>query len=129
MDPTIRAAVIARAGSRCEYCHLPQDAEPLFRFHVEHIIARQHHGSDELENLALACHHCNLHKGPNLTVPDPDDGALVPLFDPRHDAWAEHFRFDGSEIIGLTPIGRATARLLAFDTADRAELRQHTSRT
>jgi hypothetical protein len=28
-------------------------------------------GSDDPDNLALACHHCNLHKGPNLAGVDP----------------------------------------------------------
>src|SRR5437016_3905081 len=37
------------------------------RFHVEHIVARQHGGSDTVENLALACPECNRHKGTNLT--------------------------------------------------------------
>lgn len=27
-------------GYRCEYCCLPQDAEPFFACHVEHIVAR-----------------------------------------------------------------------------------------
>src|SRR6202035_5587940 len=43
----------------CEYCLLPQDAEPFFAYHVEHIVARQHGRSDDHENLALACYHCN----------------------------------------------------------------------
>lgn len=67
MDRAARAAVRARAGDRCEYCGLEQRSLPLVTFHVEHVIPRQHGGGDEPENLALACHHCNLHKGPNLT--------------------------------------------------------------
>jgi hypothetical protein len=31
------------------------------------------------ENLAFACYHCNLHKGPNLSGIDQDSGALVRL--------------------------------------------------
>jgi hypothetical protein len=49
----------------CEYCHLPSRFCPL-TFHVDHITPRQHGGSTEPDNLALACLHCNRHKGPNL---------------------------------------------------------------
>ena len=32
---------------------------------------------DEVDNLALACHRCNLHKGPNLSGIDPLTGDPV----------------------------------------------------
>jgi hypothetical protein len=66
-------AVRRRAGNRCEYCHLPQEA---FRrgFHTEHIVARQHGGPTSLDNLAFACWSCNLKKGPNLSGIDPATG-------------------------------------------------------
>src|SRR4051794_18394911 len=32
--------------------------------HVEHIVARQHGGADDPDNLALACNRCNASKGP-----------------------------------------------------------------
>ncbi len=60
MDAHLRQSVRQRAEGRCEYCGLRQDQEPL-SFHVEHITSRQHGGKDTPENLALACHHCNLH--------------------------------------------------------------------
>ena len=85
MDEQLRQTVRERADHRCEYCCLPQDAEPFFVYHVEHIVARQHGGSDDNENLALACYHCNAHKGPNLSALDPESGALVRLFNPRLD--------------------------------------------
>ena len=66
MDERLRQTVRERADYRCEYCCLPQSAEPFFAYHVEHIVARQHGGRDDSENLALACYHCNAHKGPNL---------------------------------------------------------------
>ena len=62
MDQALCNLVHERAGNRCEYCHIRQEEEPFFRFHIEHLIARQHGGSDDASNLALACHHCNLHK-------------------------------------------------------------------
>jgi 5-methylcytosine-specific restriction endonuclease McrA len=42
---------------------LPQELSEL-RFHIEHVIPRQHGGSDDADNLALACPDCNLRKGP-----------------------------------------------------------------
>jgi hypothetical protein len=56
MDERLRQTVRERAGYRCEYCCLPQDAEPFFAYHVEHIVARQHGGRDDSGNLALACY-------------------------------------------------------------------------
>jgi predicted helicase len=47
MDEALRHFVRERANHRCEYCHLPQDAEPFFAYHVEHIVARQHGGGKE----------------------------------------------------------------------------------
>ena len=62
MDASTRGLVQRRAGERCEYCRLHQEHSELIH-HVEHIVARQHGGSDDPDNLALACHRCNLHKG------------------------------------------------------------------
>jgi 5-methylcytosine-specific restriction endonuclease McrA len=91
--------------------------------HVEHIVAKQHGGSDDAENLALACHRCNLQKGPNLAGIDPVSGELVPLFHPRRDEWNNHFRLLEVHIEGVTPTRRATVKVLAMNDARRLELR------
>jgi hypothetical protein len=111
-----------RARDRCEYCHLPAAAYPLL-FHVDHIIARQHGGETELDNLALACLHCNRHKGPNIAGVDPATGSLSRLFHPRRDEWAGHFEWHGSELCGKTPVGRATIAVLAINDPDIAVVR------
>ena len=54
MDERLRQTVRERADHRCEYCCLRQEAEPFFAYHVEHIVARQHGGTDDNANLALA---------------------------------------------------------------------------
>src|SRR5437868_2078149 len=95
MDAAIRERVRRRAARRCEYCRIHEDDDPLFEFHVEHIIAKQHGGRDSLANLALACHQDNLRKGPNLTGIDPQTGRLTKLFHPRRHKWSWHFRWDG----------------------------------
>lgn len=125
MDNALRSMVRHRAGNVCEYCRLPQAASPIVRFHVEHVIARQHGGQTEPDNLALACSHCNLHKGPNIAGIDPESGQLVPLYHPRKDRWVDSFAWDGTVVVGRTPIGRATVELLAMNTWDRVEVREN----
>lgn len=123
MDAPTKALVRARAADRCEYCRSHQDDEPFFRLQIEHVIGKQHGGSDDPDNLALACPHCNLHKGPNLAGLDPLDDALTPLFHPRRQRWADHFAHRGPLIIGQTPTGRATVRVLNMNDWMRVELR------
>ena len=123
MDAATRQRVRQRANQRCEYCHLPQSAAPFLSFHIEHIRASQHGRDDALDNLALACPDCNRHKGPNLSSIDPDTQQLVPLFHPRTDLWDQCFDLEGQVIVGLNPVGRATARLLAMNDDVRAEMR------
>lgn len=119
----LRNLVRTRAGGRCEYCGLRQDEDPFFRFHIEHVIARQHGGPTTADNLALACHHCNLHKGPNLSGIDPENGAMVALFNPRVQRWEEHFALRGTLVVGLTEIGRATVEVLVMNAPARRDLR------
>jgi hypothetical protein len=93
------------------------------KHHIEHIVAKQHGGPDDVDNPALACHRCNLRKGPNLTGIDSVSGEMVPLFHPRRDQWIEHFAFRGVRIQGLTPVGRATVHVLGMNDTRRLELR------
>lgn len=124
MDATLRERVWQRAHGRCEYCLLKQEHETSQSFHIEHVIARQHGGTDDVENLALACSRCNAYKGPNLTSRDPDTGLVEMLFHPRQQSWAAHFRLDGALVLGLTPIGRTTVWLLQMNSPRRVQLRE-----
>lgn len=81
-----------------EYCLLPDRVELTGPFHVEHIIARQQGGTDEVSNLAWACSRCNRHKGTNLSAVDPDSKTVVPLFNPRREKWMDHFEIVGALI-------------------------------
>lgn len=58
---------------------------------IEHIVAKKHHGSDDFDDLALACFACNNHKGPNLCGIDPESGEMTRLFHPRTDDWSAEF--------------------------------------
>ena len=108
---------------------MPQAATPLIPFHVEHIVSRQHGGTDDPRGLALACDRCNAYKGPNLTSIDPDTGTVVALFSPRRDVWTDHLVVREGEILGLTPAGRATVRLFNMNAPRRVELRKEWQRS
>ena len=124
MDGATREAVAERARHRCEYCRLPEFADPHQAFHLEHIVPRQHGGDDMLENLAWSCSRCNRRKGTNLATIDASSGELVVLFHPRTQAWDEHFVFSEARIFGLTAIGRVTVRLLDMNAHHRVQLRR-----
>ena len=128
MDAATRDLVRRRAGGRCEYCPLSEVHSEL-RHHVEHVVAKQHGGSDNADNLALACHRCNLRKGPNLTGIDSRTGEIERLFHPRRDDWSEHFVVEGERIMGITAIGRATVHVLDLNNARRLELRAEILKT
>jgi hypothetical protein len=119
----LREAVRNRAGGRCEYCRLRQEHYRLWRHQIEHVIPKKHGGTDDEDNLALACVRCNLGKASNLSGIDGETWRIVTLFNPRTDDWFDHFGFDGPRIVGLTPTGRATVSVLNMNEPDRLRLR------
>lgn len=126
MDGPTRELVRQRAGRRCEYCRLPEHAVPYLVFHVDHIVAKQHidEASDDPNGLAWACSECNYRKGPNLSSIDPQTQEQTKLFHPREDSWEEHFAIRDGVVVGLTPHGRATVRLLHMNKPRLVRLRQ-----
>ncbi|HTI49830.1 MAG TPA: HNH endonuclease [Planctomycetaceae bacterium] len=123
MDAATRRTVRERAGNCCEYCGLHQDQSPLAVLHVEHVVPKKHGGSDALDNLALACIDCNLHKGTNIAGYDPQSGMLTELFHPRRHAWVEHFERQGLAIVGVSAIGRTTVAVLNLNSDEQLQLR------
>lgn len=101
--------IARRAAHRCEYCRAPE-AVFNFPFEVEHVIPTSRAGTDDQENLCLACRACNLRKSDRLGARDDATGEEVSLYHPRRQRWSDHFRVDleSGEIQGATPIGRAT---------------------
>jgi hypothetical protein len=95
--------------------------DPYLTFHVEHIIAKQHRGKSGPGNLAWSCHKCNRAKGPNLS--GRVDNEIVPLFHPRRQKWARHFRWIGAQIIGRTKTGKATVYVLNMNAPERIAVR------
>jgi len=119
----LRRLVAERAGNCCEYCLISQD-DSFFPFEVDHIISEKHGGETVPENLCLSCPDCNAHKGSDIGSIDRETDRLTPLFNPRQQAWEEHFRLDGASIQPLTPEGRVTVTLLKINHPDRIAERQ-----
>lgn len=80
------------------------------RFTIDHIRPKSLGGSDDLDNLALACRRCNERRYNFIAGIDPETQEIVPVFNPRQQKWEEHFAWlnQGIMIEGTTPIGRAT---------------------
>jgi len=69
------------------------------------------------DNLALSCRSCNLYKSDWVMAVDELTRQEVGLFNPRRDAWPEHFSLveETGEIQGLTASGRATISRLRMN--------------
>ncbi len=120
----LRQLILEQTSDRCGYCLVGQDLlyVPL---EFEHIIPRSRGGPTVAENLWLACSICNGYKSDQVEATDPQTQQRVPLFNPRCEDWWTHFRWsdDGLEVIGLTPVGRATVMALQLNTPQRTRTR------
>lgn len=78
-----------------------------------------------MDNLAWACFRCNNLKGTDIGTFDTLTRQRVWLYNPRGQKWDDHFELDGlGLIVGKTPEGRATARLLGMNDEDFPKLRR-----
>jgi len=59
----------------------------------------------------------------NIAAIDPASGELVALFNPRRQAWGEHFAWSGSQLLAHTSIGRATIHLLQINRSNAVTVR------
>ncbi len=119
----LRRLVHGRAGGCCEYCLIPETAA-FSTFEADHIIGLKHGGATNADNLALSCSICNKYKGSDIASIDPETGEIVKLYHPRINQWNDHFILTRTHIVPLTPSGRATARLLQFNTLNRIRERE-----
>lgn len=126
---SLRQRVVVEFRNRCAYCHTPT-AVTGARLVIDHIIPEATGGQTVWENLCLACHSCNEFKGAQIEAHDPLTDERVPLFHPRQQQWRGHFCWskDGSEIIGLTPVGRATVVALNMNHLAIMEARRRWAR-
>ncbi|MCP4360068.1 MAG: hypothetical protein GY796_18845 [Chloroflexi bacterium] len=75
----------------------------------------------------MVCRRCNEHKHTRVQAIDPVSQQLAPLFNPRKQSWPFHFTWseEGTLIIGLTPVGRATVLALNMNDSTIVEARLH----
>ncbi|MCL1493487.1 MAG: HNH endonuclease [Pseudanabaena sp. Salubria-1] len=118
----VRLQIRQRASFSCEYCHSSEEISPA-RFEIDHIQPRSIGGSDNIDNLALACQRCNSHHYNFTQGKDPETLNAVNLFHPRQQVWNHHFIWsnDGCRIIGITEVGRATVNRLDLNDEVRGE--------
>jgi hypothetical protein len=121
----VRRRVAEAAARRCGYCQTQEEIVG-YTLHIEHILPLAAGGTSNEENLWLACFVCNNAKGTQTRGLDPETGAEVLLFNPRTQSWGEHFAWstDGTEVVGTSPVGRATALALQLNTPLRCEARR-----
>jgi hypothetical protein len=100
------------------------------RLVIDHIIPEAAGGQTAWENLCVACHSCNEFKGAQVDAQDSLTGERVPLFHPQRQLWHEHFCWseDSSNILGLTPTGRATVAALNMNHSAIVEARRRWAR-
>lgn len=116
ISASLRQRVSRQARYRCGYC-LTQEKIVGAPMEIDHIIPQALGGETVEANLWLACSLCNDYKGSRIAALDTRSGEIVRLFDPRHQAWHEHFAWseNGEYILGLTPTGRATVNGLRLN--------------
>lgn len=120
----VRKHIAQQARHRCGYCQTQERVSGI-PLTLEHIIPRVAGGGDEEENLWVSCRLCNESKGVQTKAIDPQAGNMTPLYNPRTQTWAQHFAWsdDGTEIVSLTDVGRATVDALSLNTEFRVRSR------
>jgi HNH endonuclease len=125
VNARLRRLVVDRANGCCEYCR-SQERFAMQPFSAEHIEPRSQGGRASLRNLAWACQGCNNHKYKKTVARDSVTGEVVPLFHPRKQRWSDHFAWneDGTHVLGMSPIGRATIDALHLNRKGLVNLRR-----
>jgi 5-methylcytosine-specific restriction endonuclease McrA len=98
-DRTFEPVEIAgRPGwaGKCIHCNrqllVAADGELLGHATIEHIVPRTHGGTDDVANLALACHACNGEKGIRHDHRRRDDPKLVAMIERLQQRRRERWR-------------------------------------
>ncbi len=113
ISKSLKNKIRSQAKFRCGYC-LRSETLLGMPMEFEHLTPLAAGGQTIEENLWLACRKCNECKGTQTHAIDLETNETVPLFNPRTQNWNDHFSWseDGTEIIGITPTGRATITAL-----------------
>lgn len=125
ISETLKAKIRTSAGDRCGYCRSLQ-MYVLGLLEIEHIIPKAKGGTDDEDNLWLACRLCNNYKGTQTNAVEPVTSKKVKLFNPRKQKWSKHFEWseDGAQILGITACGRATVIALQLNNIISVTVRQ-----
>ena len=78
---SLRQRVRASAKERCGYCLSPQRLV-LGWLEIEHIVPKARGGTDDEQNLWLACRLCNNWKSDQTEALDPESNQTVPWLTP-----------------------------------------------
>ena len=113
ISTALKEKIRQQAKFRCGYC-LRSELLIGMPMEFEHLIPLALSGQTVEENLWLSCRRCNEFKGIQIQGFDLETSENAPLFNPRTQIWSEHFSWsmDGTEVIGITPIGRVTVNTL-----------------
>jgi HNH endonuclease len=95
-------------------------------FEFEHIVPLSAEGATAFENLCLSCPMCNRYKSDRVLASDAVTQTADPLFHPQKSRWTDHFSWNeqSTEIIGLTPVGRATIAALKMNRPQMIRVRR-----
>lgn len=112
----LQRQIRSRFADCCAYCRTAESLT-VSTFEFEHIVPLARGGETIFENLCLACPSCNRYKAVRQAATDPTTQAEVPLFHPQQQSWADHFQWneEATEMVGLTPTGRATVDALKMN--------------
>ncbi|AFZ58974.1 HNH endonuclease [Anabaena cylindrica FACHB-243] len=121
----VRVRVRTQANHQCGYCRSLQKYV-LGILEIEHIIPKAKGGTDDEENLWLACRLCNSYKGTQTHGLDQITDRKIKLFNPRQQKWSRHFAWtnNGTHIMGLTACGRVTVLALQLNNIYAVTVRQ-----
>ncbi len=121
----LRRRIREHFGDCCAYCRTAEALSAAI-FEFEHIVPRSAGGATTFDNVCFCCPACNRFKSDLLSAPDPvtHDDAL--LFQPYQQRWLEHFAWseDGTQVVGLTPTGRATVDVLRMNRQQMVRVRR-----
>jgi hypothetical protein len=121
----LRQRIVGQARNRCGYC-LGEQRYTFAPLEIDHLLPTAKGGTDDEENLWLACPLCNAYKGTQTHGIDPLSQRKVRLFNPRKQNWKRHFKLiNRIEIVGKTAIGRATVIALQMNNQLAITVRQN----
>lgn len=125
ISQNLRNRIRVQAQDRCGYC-LSQQKYVLGPLEIEHIQPIALGGTNDEDNLWLACRLCNNYKGIKVDAIDPMTHETVLLFNPRSQSWTEHFQWsaDQTQIMGKTAVGRATVLALQLNNIMAVSIRR-----